>query len=287
MARKINAGENVGRSDMFLVDPREVIVDPNLRARWAKAPPGPDAVRELVEDFLANGQSNPCVARMQASDKRLIIEQGQTRHAAALWIVENKDKNWRLKVTIGDRNEEEGFVCAIQENRVRTDTSPVDDAFNMRALRDRYGWDDKRICAFYKIKSPVLRDWETLLTLPDKVLHLVHGRKLSVANAVLLAGLAGSELSAALKEAQAAPATRGGRVNPSAVRQAVRSRKGSTNGHVARTLKDVRSKFTTFSAREDIPPKARDLGTAILRFISGESNEAEFDEFVAGLFSKR
>lgn len=278
MARRINAGENVGRQDVFLVDPREVTVDPALRARWEVDPPGPEAVQELVESFLEFGQSNACVARQNPVDKTLIIEQGQTRHAAALWIVNNRDPKWRLKVTVVDRNEEEGFVCAIEENRVRNETTAMDDAHNMRRLRDAYGWDDARICKTFRCQTQYLRTLETLLSLPVKVQRLVHHHKLAVANAVLMANLAGRDLDDALREVENATSANG-RINGSAVRKAVRTRtEAAPNGKkVARTLKDIRGTFTSLQA-DDQPDSVRKFADLFLKFVKGDITDKTFQK---------
>lgn len=281
MARKINAGENVGRFDVFMVDPRNVKVDPSLRARWELEPPGPERVRELAESFLEHGQSNPCVARMDPSDKTLIIEQGQTRHAAAMWILENRDPKFRLQVKVVDRNEEEGFVCAIEENRIRTETTPMDDAYNMRRLRNSYGWDDPKIEALFKCRSAYLRNLETLLALPIRIQRLVHRGELAVSNAMLLANLSGDDLQDALTEAES-QRTISGRVTGAAVRPAVRNR--VNNGQkVARTLRDIRLSFATICVRPDATPKVQEFTEMFQGFAKGEVSEVEFSDRVVEL----
>lgn len=281
MARKINAGDNVGRFDVFQVDPRNVKVNPALRARWEEEPPGPERVQELAESFLQHGQSNPCVARMDPADKTLIIEQGQTRHAAAMWIVENRDPKFRLQVKVVDRNEEEGFVCAIEENRIRTETTAMDDAYNMRRLRGHYGWDDPKIESLFKCRSAYLRNLETLLTLPVRLQRMVHRGELSVSNAVLLANLSGDDMQEALSEAET-QRTSSGRVTGAAVRPAVRSR--VKNGQkVARTLKDIRESVAAICLRTDAPPKVQEFTGLFQGFAKGELSEDEFSDRIVAL----
>lgn len=271
MARKINAGKNVGRGDIYKVDPQEVIVDPNMRARWET--PGKRRVEELAHSMYENGQFNPVVCRMSAADKRIILEQGGTRLEAALWITENLDPNWRIEVKIVDHNEEEGFASAILENKDRNETSPMDDASNMRTMRERYGWSDKDIQRLLSCNSSYLRSLEVLLTLPKKVQSLVHRRKLAVSAAVLLAGLSGAELDEALSKAKAS-----GKIDSEQVHNVAR-RNGKT---VRRSLKHVRKVFSSMDAP---PPPVQTFAERLEEFLSGEADEETFRDYLISVLS--
>lgn len=274
MARTINAGENVGRGDLFKVDPRKIIVQPDLRARWAN--PGQSEVIALAESMLRHGQQHAITCRMNPGDKRIILEQGGTRLEAGLWLVKNRDKSWRIEVKIVDHNEEDGFAAAVAENRDRNETSAMDDAANMRRFRERYGWKDKQIKESLGCQSPHLRNLEVLLTLPKKVQQLVHQRKLAVSAAVLLAELSGPELSTALTEASAS-----GKVDSQKVRQAARR----TGQKVSRTLKDMKTLFIRLEKQEDMSDEVQVLSRGMLDFAAGTIDEQSLTAIIQNIVS--
>lgn len=264
MAKHINAG-NVGRSDMFKVDPNEIIVDPEMRARWEV--PGEDRVLEIADSMFDFGQQQPIICRCRPDDKKLVLEAGGTRLEAAKLIVANRDPNWRIEVKVMDHNEEDGFVSAIIENRIRNETSPMDDAVNVRALRERYGKEDQEVCDILHCKSTYLRQLETLLSMPKKVQKLVHQRKLSVAAMQLLVGLTGDALEEALSQN-----TGKGTIDTSHVRQTARNR----GKRVARSLKDVRTTFTKFSESETVPDRGKQFIARFLEYVAGTIDEETF-----------
>src|SRR3954468_4301876 len=101
MAFTAETGDHkVTRSDIFLVDPRALLVDwrKNL-SRNGEEPPIDDALIELARDMMpkkgqgtteegTSGQLNPILAR-PLSDRRLEVIGGVRRMGAALWLIES------------------------------------------------------------------------------------------------------------------------------------------------------------------------------------------------------
>ena len=177
MAIKINAGD-VGRGDVFFIDPQEIIVDEKLNGRWE--PHDEAAITSLAKSFEEEGQLQPVQVR-RVADNRVQLVMGYRRHAAVVEFNRlHPDKPMKLKAIVVTINNEEAFRRNIVENRERQETTPIDDAFNQRRLRDDYGWTDTKIAEFYGLTPPYVGLLKKLLTLPTATQKLVHSRQLSV-----------------------------------------------------------------------------------------------------------
>jgi hypothetical protein len=110
----------VTRSDIFLVDPRALVVDwrKNL-SRNGEEPPVDDALIELARDMMpkkgqgdaeegTSGQLNPILVR-PLSDRRLEVVGGFRRMRAALWLIESGTcPDFRIKYVVSRLSDAEG-----------------------------------------------------------------------------------------------------------------------------------------------------------------------------------
>ena len=243
MAININAGE-VGRGDVFFIDPQEIIVDEKLNGRWE--PHDEAAIKSLAKSYEEEGQLQPVQVR-RVADNRVQLVMGYRRHAAvAEFNKVHPDKPMKLKAIVVTINAEEAFRRNIVENRERQETTPIDDAFNQRRLRDDYGWTDTKIAEFYGLTPPYVGVLRKLLTLPTDTQKLVHARQLSVKAAAALTELSPEQQQKAIEPAQpdATPMkTDLGEKMSSRVVKAVRAAKIEKGGKQARTLAEVRKFF--------------------------------------------
>ena len=192
MAIKINAGE-VKRSDLYSVDPFEIVVKEDLRGR--SYPPTEETIVEMALSMMQNGQRQAVEVRKIADDKLLLVL-GFTRTAAARLIrtgfthegVFHQDEQFKLKCSLTDANEQKAFINNIVENAHRKNTSPIDDSMNHHKLRDQYGYSDTDIARLYQhginadktINVAKVGRLRRLLALPEEAKMLVHNGKLAV-----------------------------------------------------------------------------------------------------------
>lgn len=189
MAAKINAGD-VKRAGMFYCDPGEIRLDATRNGRWK--PHDEASVVALAESMIADGQLQPIVVR-KISDNRLEVVAGFRRLLAARWIVAHRDPEFKVKVILATCNEVEAFRLNVRENNDRKATSPVDDAFNQRRLRDQHGMSNSDIATLYGRSPSYIARLAKIPTLPDAVLAKLHAGEIGVDAAIGLADLPGDE----------------------------------------------------------------------------------------------
>ena len=134
---KLNAGDDVGRSDEFLIDPKQILVDDALNGRWQ--PHDDQAVENMAKSFSEEGQLQAVQVR-RVHDNRVQLVLGYRRFTAAkLFNERHPEQPMKLKCKVVVVNEEEAFRRNIVENRERAECSPVDDAHNdvQKLVHDR------------------------------------------------------------------------------------------------------------------------------------------------------
>ncbi len=275
MATKLNAGE-VGRSDLFYIDPAEIQVEAGLNGRWQ--PHTAADVTARRKSFEAEGQLSPVVVR-KVADNKVQLVLGYCRYAAAVQFNElHKDKPMKLQCVVRQVDDEEAFRRNIVENRERKDTSPVDDAFNQRRLREEYGWTDVKIAGFYGVKSSYVSQLKKLVALPKEILIQVHRKVLSVESALALVDMTKEERQEILDEAKAAGGT-----STKNVKKAARKRKQSKGKKLTRTLSEVREYFTSLTGPAE-SASIKTLANTVLEFIGGSLTEDATTNQLAAIF---
>lgn len=127
----------------------------------------------------------------------------------------------KISCTVGRFNEREALERNIIENRQRSATSPIDDAYNHRHLRS-LGYTTKQIIALYDYNSSgynIVSTLASLLEHDDATQLLIHQGILPVASAVDLLKLPAADRKKAIADAKRAS----GKVASSAVAEAVRT----------------------------------------------------------------
>lgn len=263
-SRKINAsGTKVSREDMFLVDPREIVIDFESNGRWKPLDHG--KVVEYARSFLAHGQQSPCLCR-QIEDRRLQMSAGFHRLAAGLLICKGspedgipKTPDFRIAVRVKPMNADEGFIANVVENKKRNQTSAVDDAHNLRRLK-HMGKDDAEIAILFECKMQWLGKLELLLNLPDDIKEAVHDRRIPVNRAIELSEMSEVDRREVLAQAverdddglhfdadaiaekvNSHALTPGDKVNGKKLAQATRAKKEAKGHRVSRTVSEIRS----------------------------------------------
>lgn len=262
MAIRVNAGSDMKRADLMLVDPHQVEVKEGLRGR--STPPTEAEIIDMAVSLMDQGQLQPVRCRRIAGD-RLELSLGFTRMAASRLIRDgfvdplgNKrhDSSWLIKVQVVDGNDETAFIDNIVENCHRKSTSPIDDALNQNRLRERYAKTDDEIAALYRRSKSWVATLSKLVRLDRKVQSLVHTGDMSVQAALDLL-----DAPAESREQVIAAATKAdGSVNGTEVRSQVRAHHLNDDGRApptpsngkpakattrfkSRTMKEVRAYF--------------------------------------------
>lgn len=286
MATKVQAGADLKRTDMFLVNPFEIEVLEASRGRIT--PPTEAAIIHLAMSIFDHGQQQPVQCR-RVEGQRLQLTMGYTRIAALRLIrdgfvgsdtKERRDESARIQVVIHDVNNEKALTDNIIENRHRNQTTPIDDAHNQNQLRDRYGYDDEHIAQLYDCTVVSVRRTQKLLRLEKSEQMLVHEGKMSMNAALDLLELHPNVRAAVIRDALAE-----GHVNAADIRSQVRDHHLNDNSGGKRDPKNA-------GPKPKIAVKAR-TGAEIKKFFEsegkGRAKHAPFAKlmvtYVAGLIT--
>lgn len=136
---------NVARGDaLYRVWPEDIEVIAELNGRHENTD-----IEELAADIDKNGQDNPILIRKN-DDGRPVLVAGHRRYRAVCLLNERDPKNPRALICrYKILSDMEAFQATVRENRFRHDVSPVDDATNIKILRDRFSLAVEDIAKIY------------------------------------------------------------------------------------------------------------------------------------------
>lgn len=277
MAFSAETGDHkVTRSDIFLVDPRALVVDwrKNL-SRNGEEPPVDEALIELARDMLpkrgqgngedgTSGQLNPILTR-PLPDRRLEVVGGFRRMRAALWLVESGTcPDYRIKYTVSRLSDSEAALVNLSENLQREDPRPVQMAHAIRALTEDYGLTLKQVSGRLKKSEAWCRNLLDLVMLPTKIQASVASGQTPVAAALELTKLPGDQQVAVFDSL----AQGGERITAAKVRQ--KRQENGQGGPVPPTIKQFRAFLEGKLGPADPGHK---LASQLLDYLSGKQGE--------------
>jgi ParB/RepB/Spo0J family partition protein len=155
------------RQDVFLVDPRALIVDWHKNfSRGGVEPIVDDALLALARDMMprdgagdatdgsgSSGQINPILVR-PLPDRRLEVIGGFRRMRAALYLIESGEcPEFRIKYIVSRMSDAEASLANLSENLQREDPRPIQLAHAIRSLTEDFGFTIKAVATRLK-KSP-------------------------------------------------------------------------------------------------------------------------------------
>src|SRR4051795_415505 len=182
MAFTAETGDHkVTRSDIFLVDPRAMVVDwkKNL-SRNGEEPPVDDALIELAKDMMprkgqgdaedgSSGQLNPILTR-PLPDRRLEVVGGFRRMRAALWLIESGTcPDFKVKYVVSRLSDAEAALVNLSENIQREDPKPIQLAHAVRSLTEDYGLTLKQVAGRLKRSETWIANLLNLVMLPTSI----------------------------------------------------------------------------------------------------------------------
>lgn len=286
MAFTAETGEfKTTRSDIFLVDPRALVVDwkKNL-SRNGEEPPVDDALIELAKDMLpkrgqgdaedgTSGQLNPILAR-PLSDRRLEVVGGFRRMRAALWLIESGlCPDFKVKYVVSRLSDVEAALVNLSENIQRENPRPIQVAHAVRSLTEDYGLTLKQVAGRLKRSEGYLNQLLNLVMLPSKIQASVASGETPVSAALELAKLPTDQQAAVFDSL----AQGGDKISLSKVRQKRQTVHEATGegGPVPRTLKQLRNFLEDSGGHAE---QGHDLAADLLDYLAGVKSEAEMGE---------
>lgn len=231
MALALKTKHQSRRTDMYFIDPSDIILEDNMRGR--KFPPSDEEVIGLAMSMMKLGQQQPIVCRRDGQTRPVAVS-GFTRTTAARMIRKGftgsdgekyQDKEFFLQVKIIDQNEKEAAAANIVENHQRSETSVIDDAHNQRNLRERHGYSDDEIASLYGCSKAHIKNIARLTSLDEKTQRMIHDGKIPVSAAMDLIELPSEEQKQVIAESTKST----GKVSGAIVRKQVRDRQLQKN----------------------------------------------------------
>ncbi|AMV40197.1 ParB/RepB/Spo0J family partition protein [Planctomyces sp. SH-PL62] len=286
MAFTAETGDHkVTRSDIFLVDPRALVVDwtKNL-SRNGEEPPVDEALIELARDMApkkgrsdseegSSGQLNPILVR-PLPDRRLEVVGGFRRMRAALWLIESGEcPDFRVKYIVSRLSDAEAALVNLSENLQREDPRPVQLAHAIRSLTEDYGLTMKQVAGRLKRSEAWCRNLVNLVVLPTAIQESVAAGRTPVSAALELTKLPGDQRIKVFETL----AGGGGKITAAGVKAKRREAHEATGdgGPVPRTLK----RFRVFLEGKTGPADpGRRLAAGLLDYLAGTISEEAMEK---------
>ena len=286
MAFTAETGDHkVTRSDIFLVDPRALVVDwkKNL-SRNGEEPTVDEALKELALDMLpkkgqgdsedgSSGQLNPILTR-PLPDRRLEVVGGFRRMRAALWLIESgMCPDFKVKYTVGRLSDAEAALVNLSENLQREDPRPVQLAHAIRSLTEDYGLTMKQVAGRLKKSEAWCSSLINLVMLDSKIQESVAAGKTPVSAALELAKLPGDQRIKVFETL-----TEGDeKITAARVKQKRQEAHEATGegGPIARTLKQLRAFLEGKTGPADNGHK---FAACLLEYLSGKRSEEAMEK---------
>ena len=283
MAFTAETGDHkVTRSDIFLVDPRALVVDwrKNL-SRNGEEPPVDDALVELARDMMpkrsqgdteegTSGQLNPILVR-PLSDRRLEVIGGFRRMRAALWLIESGTcPDFKIKYVVSRLSDAEAALVNLSENLQREDPKPLQLAHAVRSLTEDYGLTMKQVAGRLKRSEAWLSNLLNLVMLPTSIQDSVANGTTPVSAALELTKLSTDKQVETFNDL----ASSGEKVTAAKVRQKRQETHEATGqgGPVPRTIKQMRAFLEGKTGPADPGHK---LAAYLLDYVAGKRSDEQ------------
>jgi ParB/RepB/Spo0J family partition protein len=287
MAFTAETGDHkVTRSDIFLVDPRALVVDwkKNL-SRNGEVPPVDDALVELARDMMpkkgqgdsedgTSGQLNPILTR-PLHDRRLEVIGGFRRMRAALWLIESGTcPDFKVKYVVSRLSDAESALVNLSENIQREDPKPVQLAHAIRSLTEDYGLTLKQVAGRLKRSETWCGNLLNLVMLHTSIQESVSAGQTPVSAALELVKLPGDQQIKVFESLNGD----GEKVTAAKVRAKRQEAHEATGegGPIPRTLKQLKAFLEGKTGPAD--PGHR-LAAYMLDYISGKRSDEAMDKY--------
>lgn len=141
-----------------------------------------DALAELAASISQRGVIQPIIVRPIAGGRYQLVA-GERR-----WRASQKARLHEIPAIVRDLDKREIMAIALIENLQRVDLNPIEEARAYRKLADEEGLSQSDIATMVDKSRSHVANLQRLLVLPDEVIDLVEGGKLSMGHARALIG---------------------------------------------------------------------------------------------------
>nr|WP_298931758.1 ParB/RepB/Spo0J family partition protein [uncultured Erythrobacter sp.] len=141
-----------------------------------------DALEELAASIAKRGVIQPIIVRPLSTGKYELVA-GERR-----WRAAQKARLHEIPALVRELDDREVMALALIENLQREDLNPVEEARAYQRLADQEGMTQAEIARMVEKSRSHVANTQRLLNLPEKVLDLVEGGKLSMGHARALIG---------------------------------------------------------------------------------------------------
>ncbi len=162
--------------------PEELTINPELNGRHDL----PD-ITGLVDSILTVGQLQPVTIRK--SEGKPVLVAGYSRWRAVDHINKNLEKYGlsqplTLRCSYTQLTDKQAFLANIHENRVRNETTPMDDAYNLQKLINVYQMSEEDCADVYRASKQWVSDRLALLEAVPEMEQAVRAGRISPGTAV-------------------------------------------------------------------------------------------------------
>lgn len=176
-------GVEVTRGSEYLLYPEAIVIKADLNGRHD----APD-ISALKEDILRRGQLQPVVFRKDGDVPVLVAGFSRWRAISEINAQGLAPVKMKIRCVPFKGNEKEAFLANIAENKVRNQTTPLDDAHNIAKL-ERWGLSHDEIAAAYHEKKSWVSGRLELLSLGEEARKALQDGTLKPAAAHVIAKL--------------------------------------------------------------------------------------------------
>lgn len=141
-----------------------------------------EALKRLADSIKASGVIQPIVVRKEGM--RYMIITGERR-----WRASRLAGLDTIPAIVRDVDRQTLYEMALVENMQREDLDPVEEARALNSYLQDYGLTQEQAAARLGMSRPALANSVRLLQLPDEILDLLSGGKLSMGHARCLLGI--------------------------------------------------------------------------------------------------
>ncbi len=146
-----------------------------------------EALEELAGSIASRGVIQPIIVRPLAGGKYQLIA-GERR-----WRAAQKARLHEIPALVRELDDQDTMALALIENLQREDLGPVEEARAYQNLSEKQGLTQADIAKMVEKSRSHVANLMRLLALPDSVLALVEGGKLSMGHARAMIGYEGAE----------------------------------------------------------------------------------------------
>lgn len=259
-------------TDEFLVDPDELVIDQEKNGRKEKW--GKDEIAAQAKSIETRGQLEAAgVVRKEDGSYHVIFGFGRALAVQKLnkEAAEGEPKR-KLRVRLFEVGDEtDGFVLNLIENLSRKNTNVIDDAHNMKRLREELKWSDARIAKFFDKSLSHIVNLKKLPELDEDVQAEMKAGRMGMDAGLAVATLPKAKQKAVVKGAKKAS----GKVSTAKVHKAVRKEaaaNGTSAGVRSRSSKEIRTFWEEQTGPAESEAK-RELAKVSLRWIAGKASD--------------